>query len=434
MALIRGIVCSKDAACASRFGIRVRQSRRRFMLGALRRASGLAKARSMGSMSVGELHESAPGSAASSSATPLVRFLNLSVSDAGERAEILAAVTAILDHGRVVLGPEVQELERRLAEFCRKRFCVGVGSGTDALILGLKALGIGEGDEVITSPLSWLATGSAILLNGATPVFCDIDDTLNLDPATVEPLITPRTKAILVVHFTGRLARMPQIAEIAARHRLLVVEDGSQAFGATLGDKPCGAFGDMACISLNAMKILGGLGDGGVVLTDDAEIARKLDALRHTGVVDRDYCITLSHNCRLDTLQAAILLKRLERYPRVVARRREIAARYDRELADVVETPPRLPGYNDIFYTYTIRTPRRDALRDHLTSRGIETKIQHPLLMSDQQAFQGKVRGRSPRAAKLVGEILCIPAHEKLTTSEQARVVREVRAFFGRVA
>jgi dTDP-4-amino-4,6-dideoxygalactose transaminase len=360
-----------------------------------------------------------------------VRFLDLSVHDKTERAAILDAVTDVLDHGRVVLGPEVIELEQRIADFCQRRFCVGVGTGTDALILGLKALGIGPGDEVITTPLSWLATGSSILLNGATPVFCDIDETLNMDPETIEPLITSRTKAILPVHFTGRLARVPEISEVARRHGVLIVEDGSQAFGATVGEKPCGSFGDVACISLNAMKILGGLGDGGLILTDSPELAKKLDCLRHSGVVDRDYCITLSHNCRLDTLQAAILLKRLERYPTIVARRREIAARYDRELRGLVETPPRLQGYQDVYYTYTIRTPERDALQQHLTSWNIESKIQHPILMNDQPAFQGKVRGHSPRAAELVRQILCIPAHEKLNEEQQSYVIESITSFFG---
>jgi dTDP-4-amino-4,6-dideoxygalactose transaminase len=360
-----------------------------------------------------------------------VRFLDLSVHDKAERAAILDAVTDVLDHGRVVLGPEVIELEQSIADFCQRRFCVGVGTGTDALILGLKALGVGPGDEVITTPLSWLATGSSILLNGATPVFCDIDETLNMDPETIEPLITSRTKAILPVHFTGRLARMPEISEVARRHGVLIVEDGSQAFGATVGEKPCGSFGDVACISLNAMKILGGLGDGGLVLTDSPELAKKLDCLRHSGVIDRDYCITLSHNCRLDTLQAAILLKRLKRYATIVARRREIAARYDRELRGLVETPPHLQGYQDVYYTYTIRTLERDALQQHLTSWNIESKIQHPILMNDQPAFQGKVRGHSPRAAELVRQILCIPAHEKLNAEQQSYVIEAIASFFG---
>ncbi len=372
----------------------------------------------------------APNPSNSANMNVRVRFLDLSVTDPAERSAILNAVSNLLDHGRVVLGPEVQEFERQVAAYCNQRFAIGVGTGTDALILGLKALGIGPGDEVITSPLSWLATGSAILINGATPVFGDIDDTLNLAPETIEPLISPRTKAILPVHFTGKLARMAEIREIARCHGLLVVEDGSQAFGATYNGTPCGAFGDMACISLNAMKILGGLGDGGIIVTSDESIAQRLDMLRHSGVTNRDYCQELSHNCRLDTIQAAILLDRLKRHPSMVARRRENADYYSRGLSGVVETPPTLPGFEDVFYTYVIRSPRRDALRDHLAARGIETRVQHPLIMNDQPAFQGKFRGASPNAARLVKEILCIPAHEKLTRGDLDLVIGEIRAFF----
>ena len=361
-----------------------------------------------------------------------VRFLDLAVRDPTERSRLFAAFERLLDHGRIVLGPEVEAFEARVAEFCGRRFGIGVGSGTDALILGLKALGIGPGDEVITTPLSWLATGSAILLNGATAVFCDIDETLNLDPDTIEQCITPKTKAILPVHFTGRLARMPEILEIAHKYGLLVIEDGSQAFGAMLGEKPCGGFGDMACISFNAMKVLGGLGDAGVVLTDNQAVRDRLDALRHSGVIDKDHCQDLSHNCRMDALQAAILLERLEFLPKLLRRRLEIADRYDRELAGMVETPPRLQGYYDVIYTYVVRTPRRDALRDYLAERGIETKIQHPVIMNDQPAFQGRVRGDSPRARSLVGEILCLPAHEKMTNSEQGLVIDSIREFFQR--
>jgi dTDP-4-amino-4,6-dideoxygalactose transaminase len=369
----------------------------------------------------------------SSSKHPVkVRFLDLSVRDEAERAEIIQAVETMLDHGRIVLGPEVFEFERQIAEFCGRRYGIGVGSGTDSLLIGLKALDIGFGDEVITTPLSWLATGSAILLNGATPVFADIDETLNLDPGTIERLITSKTKALLPVHFTGRLAPMPEITEIARRHGLLVIEDGAQAFGATLDGVPCGGFGDMACISLNPMKVLGAIGDAGIILTDDPDVAKRLDMLRHSGVIDREYCQELSHNCRLDTLQAAVLLKRLARYPAVIKRRREIAARYDRELAGVVATPPAAPGYQDAIYTYTIRTVDRDALSKYLNELGIETRIQHPLTMTEQRAFQGKFRGVSPHATRLVQQILCIPAHEKLSDADQDFVIGAIKSFFGR--
>ena len=360
-----------------------------------------------------------------------MRFLNLSVTDADERAGILAAIETVLDHGRVVLGPEVEVFEQRMADYCGRCFAVGVNSGTDALILGLKALGIGAGDEVITTPLSWLATGSAILLNGATAVVGDIDEGLNLDPASIEALITPRTKAILPVHFTGNLARMPEIMEIAAAHGLAVIEDGAQAFGATLNGRPCGSFGRIACISMNAMKPLGALGDAGIVLTDDVEVRDRLVMLRHSGVEEREYCRVLSHNCRLDTLQAAVLLCRLDRYAAVVARRRAIAARYDRELAGVVRHPPRLEGYEGAYYTYPILTTERDGLQRHLTVCGIETRIQHPVLMNDQPAFQGSINGNPKRAADLIRGLLCLPIHEKLSEEEVSYVAASVRQFFG---
>lgn len=376
-------------------------------------------------------HSKRVTSSSSPSAAPVrVRFLNLSVTDPDERQAITHAVETVLDHGRLVLGPEVQQFEREIAAYCGRGHGIGVGSGTDALILAIKALDIGPGDEVISTPLSWLATGAAILLNGATPVFCDIDETLNMDPATVEAEITPRTKAILPVHFTGGLARMPEIGAIAKRHGLRVIEDGAQAFGATYDGKPCGAFGDVACLSFNAMKNLAGLGDAGMIVTDDDAIAERLSRLRHSGVANREYCFELSHNCRLDTLQAAVLLQRLKRYPSVLARRRANAQRYDRELAGIVETPPRLRGHNDVFYTYPIRTLRRDQLRDHLAELGIETRIQHPLSMIDQPAFKGKTRGSAPKAARLVGEILCLPVHEKLSADEQGVVIAAVKDFF----
>ena len=361
---------------------------------------------------------------------PVVRFLDLSVKDEDERRSIMDAIATVLDHGQLVLGPEVETLEERVAEFCGRRFAVGVNSGTDSLILGLKALGIGQGDEVITTPLSWLATGSAILLNGATAVFGDIDNTLTLDPTTIEPLITSRTKAILPVHFTGQMARMPEIAEIAKRHDLLVIEDGAPAFGATLDGRMCGGFGDIACLSFNAMKPLGALGDAGIILTDDAKVAQHLKILRHSGAVDRHYCQELSYNCRIDTLQAAVLLTRLERYPSVVARRREIAEHYSRKLSGFVETPFRPDGYENVFYTYTIRTPYRDELCDHLTHHNIETRIHHPVLMNDQPAFQGQIRGDSPKATMLTKQILSIPFHEKLTLAEQNLVISAIVDFF----
>jgi len=274
-----------------------------------------------------------------------IRFLDLRIKDPNEIHALHAAIDAVFDHGQFVLGPEVEEFENTVAQYCGRKHAIGVGTGTDALILGIKALGIGPGDEVITTPLSWLATGSAILLNGASIVFCDIDETLNMDPRTLSNLITERTKAILPVHFAGRLASMPEILSIARKNNLKVIEDGSQAFGASLNGRPCGSFGDIACISLNAMKNLGGIGDAGIITCIDDELAKTLKVLRHSGVRNKEYCEILSHNCRLDTLQAAILLNRIKRYPAIVKRRREIAARYNEELSDLLIIPEGVPYF-----------------------------------------------------------------------------------------
>jgi len=362
-----------------------------------------------------------------------VPFLDLRITNPDERRDLIAAYAQVLDHGRLVLGPEVAEFEARAAEFCGRKHGIGVGTGTDALILGLHALDIGPGDEVITTPLSWLATGSAILLNGATAVFCDIDDNLNMDPQTIEPLITERTKAILPVHFTGHQANMEEIGRIATAHGLHVIEDGAQAFGAEGNHRPTGGHGILACISLNVMKVLAGTGDAGIIVTDDDGLSTRLRALRHTGVPDRELCMELSHNCRLDTVQAAALLVRLKYFPDLLAKRRHFAGRYDNAFADLapqILTPPRPANYADVHYTYVVRTPRREALREFLAERQIETKIQHPILMNDQPAFQGRIRGTSPRAHHLVEQILALPVHEKMTDNQQDWVISSVRAFF----
>lgn len=358
-----------------------------------------------------------------------VPFLDLKITDPVERAAMIDALTRVMDHGIFVLGPEVEAFEAEVAGYCGRRHCVGVGSGTDALILGLKALDIGPGDEVITTPLSWLATGSAILLNGATAVFADIGQDLNIDPDTIEPLITNRSKALLVVHFTGTMCDMDRLVAIAGRHGLALVEDGAQAFGARFQGRPCGAFGILSCVSMNAMKVMAGLGDGGVALTDDPAVAERLRRLRHSGVVNRDYAQELSHNCRLDALQAAFLRVRLAGIDARVERRRVLARSYDTALAGHVTTFPERPGNRNVHYTYQLRTSRREALRQFLDARGIQTRIQHPIIMNDQPAFAGRCRGSSPVARRLVDELLCLPIHEKLTDAEQAYVIALVKEF-----
>ena len=359
-----------------------------------------------------------------------VPFMDLRVTDARERAEVLEAVGAVLDHGRLLLGPEVARLEQEVARACGTAHAVGVGSGTDALTLALRALEIGPGDEVITTPLSFIATGNAIALTGATPVFADIGEDLNLDPESIEPVVTDRTRAVVPVHFTGRPCAMEQILAIAGRHKLAVVEDACQAFGARWKGKPVGSFGTLGCLSLNPMKVFAGCGEAGMILCGDPEMRRRLEALPANGLVDKETSHWVSHNGRIDTLQAAILLTRLGRVAEVISARRRIAAHYDRELKGIVETPPPCEDGEPIPYSYTLQTADRGELLSHLTDRGVEAKIHHRLLIPQHPVFADRAAGHSPNAERLVKRILCLPCNEKLKEEQVTYVTDQVKEFF----
>lgn len=359
--------------------------------------------------------------------TRRVAFLDLRVPDA-ERAALVAAVTRVLEHGRIVLGPEVEQIERAVAQRVGRAHGIGVSSGTDACYLALRAIGVGPGDEVITTCLSWVATANAIRLTGATPVFADIRDDLNIDPESAARLVTPRTKALMPVHYTGKVADMDALTALATQHGLDIVEDASQAFDARYKGKPAGSFGTVAAFSMNPMKVFAACGEAGMVVTDRDDLKERLISLRYNGTVNRETCVTPSHNGRIDTLQAAILLERLPRVASLVARRREIAGWYRELLGGVVRTPIERSEETDVYYTYQVQTPRRDELKAFLEERGVETKIQHPLLMSQQPIY---TQGGCPNGERLVREILCLPAHEKLERDDIEYVARMVHEFFG---
>lgn len=361
-----------------------------------------------------------------------VPFLDLRIIDDKLRQDILTAIEKVLLHGPVVLGPEVYELEKRVADYCSRKYAVGVGSGTDALFLGLKALGIGPGDEVITTPLSWIATANAIVLTGATPVFADISDDLNIDPDSIEELITERTKAILPVHFTGKICRMDEIMKIADQYGLMVIEDAAQAFGALYHGRRAGSFGVIACFSMNPMKIFGACGDAGMILTDDENIYNKLKALRHNGMVDRTKCIEISLNGRMDTLQAVILLEKLNYLDDIIYKRRERANWYREMLYDVVILPEEKKDEFDIYYTYTIKTTFRDELMHFLNVHGIETQIQHKCLIPLQPAYRTCAKGSFENAKGLVKQILSIPVNETLSKDDIYYVAGCIRKFFSK--
>jgi len=360
-----------------------------------------------------------------------IRFLNLSVEDPQQRSELLEAVDGVLRHGQLMLGPEVGAFEKAVARDAGKEHAVGVGSGSSALYLALKSLGVGPGDEVITTPLSWIATFHAIAACGATPVAVDIREDFNLDPALIEPAIAPATKAIVPVHFTGRMCEMDRICEIAEANDLFVVEDAAQAYGAKYRNGRAGSFSTLAAFSMNAMKVLGAFGEAGAIATDDPELAEKLRVMRYAGTVRREISEMVELNHKIDTIQAAMLLVAMKYLPARQARRAEIAGRYNEAFREFATCPQSSEDWTHAYYIYSFQVDRRDELKEYLEGKGIECKIYHYPLMPDQPAYAYLPKADLPVARKVVSRMLSLPAHEKLTDEKIDFIIETVREFYG---
>lgn len=360
-----------------------------------------------------------------------VRFLNLAIENENERNMLLDAIDRVFQHGQIILGPEVEEFEEKAANYCGVKYAVGVNSGTDALYLALRSLDIGPDDEVITSCLSWIATANAIALTGAKPVFADIKDNFNIDPQKVEELITPKTKAIVPVHFTGKICDMFATMEIAHNNNLSLVEDAAQAFGAAYRGRRAGSFGQAAAFSLNPMKVFAACGEAGVIVTNDRELYAKLKALRYNGTPDKSEARYISLNARIDTLQAAILLHRFKSLDESIEKRRKAAQYYSLHLHDLVKTPGEDENCRDVFYTYNILCEKRDELKDFLLSKEVETKIHHPLLMPMHPAYKSGAQSW-PTGLKVTAASLCLPIHEKISREEQDYVIKAIQTFYTR--
>jgi dTDP-4-amino-4,6-dideoxygalactose transaminase len=361
-----------------------------------------------------------------------VRSRDLSIEAPELRARLLHVVDALLRDGRLLMGPAVEQWEQLVANCCGARYCVGVSSGTDAIYLALRAFDIGRGDEVIVPAMSWIATANAVVLAGATPVFADVGDDLNIDVSDAEAAITARTRAILPVHYTGRLCDMTSIGTLAERHGLLVIEDAAQAFGAADDAGRAGGFGHAAAFSLNPMKVFPGFGEVGAVLVDDPNICERLRAMRYLGTVNKEICVEPSLNYKIDTIQAAMMLVSYDWVEPAIVRRLEIASRYCRRLKDLVgcpEAPRSTADRRSVFFDYTITTPRRTEMRRFLEAAGIEVKIRHPLLMSQQPAYRHLNRRPLPNAEYLVKRILSLPIHEKLDDGQIDYVADQVSTF-----
>jgi dTDP-4-amino-4,6-dideoxygalactose transaminase len=347
-----------------------------------------------------------------------------------ERAELEAAIARVLDSGWFVLGPEVAAFEREFAAASGAAHAVGVNTGTDAIALALTALGIGAGDEVITSPLSAAYSALAIHMAGARPVFADIDpERLTIDPAAVAAAVTPRTTAILPVHLYGQPADMPAIHAVASRHGLAVVEDACQAHLATCGGAPVGRGSAAAAFSFYPTKNLGALGDGGAITTDDAALADRLRRLRNGGQSSRYHHDEAGVNSRLDELQAAILRTRLGRLATVTSARRRLAAGYRAGLHDGPVHVPREFDAGHVYHLFAVLTPERDRFQAHLRSAGIETLIHYPVPIPRQPAAAAWTPAACPVTDRVTAEVVSLPLYTALSAEAQADVVAAVRSF-----
>lgn len=362
-----------------------------------------------------------------------VKFRDLRVTDDVQRHALLSAVERVLRHGILIMGPEVVDFERRIAAFCGTGHCVGVSSGTNALYLALKALRIGPGDEVITTPLSWIATLNAIHFTGATAVFVDIADDLNINATEVAAAVTRRTRAILPVHYNGRLCDMDVIMATARQHDLLVLEDAAQAFGAEWNGRRAGSFGTAGALSLNPMKVFCGYGEAGAITFDHPLLVERLGMLRYLGTVNKETCIEPELNHKIDPIQAAMLMVSLDYLPGWLAWRHSLARRYVDRIGQVVRCPdiPTVDDRRSTYFNFTIQTERRDALAAFLREQGIETAVKHRVLMPDQPAYAGLSNAPLPVARAAVDRILSLPLHEKLSFDEVDYVCDRVEHFFG---
>ena len=362
-----------------------------------------------------------------------VPLLDLQAQYAAIKEEMIAAVGEVLESQRFIGGPKIAELEEKVAALSGCQYGVGVSSGTDALLASLMALGIGPGDEVITTPFTFFSTVGGIVRVGAKPVFVDIDrQTYNINASLIDKAVTPRTRAILPVHLFGQMADMEAVMEIAKRNDLHVIEDAAQSITSSLGDRKAGSFAAMGCFSFFPSKNLGGIGDGGMVVTNDKNLYDRLMVLRNHGSQPKYYHEWVGGNFRLDAIQAAALLVKLPYLEQWSRRRREHAAYYNEKLTGTeIVTPTIQPGCQSIYNQYTIRIPRRDECLEYLRRQKIGCEIYYPLGLHLQKCFQnlGHKKGDFPETETAAKEVLALPVYPELTRAMQDYAVEHVLSF-----
>lgn len=348
--------------------------------------------------------------------------------------EVLHRIADVISGARYILGEEVRQFEAEFSDYCNAKFAIGLSNGTDALHMALRAIDVGPGDEVITAGNSFAATAFAIAYTGAQAVFVDIDPAdFNLNPELLEAAITDRTKAIIPVHLYGQPAPMDEILDIAKRNNLRVIEDSAQAHGAEYRGRRCGSMGDIGCFSFYPGKNLGAFGDGGCATTNDPELAEKLQLLRNYGQKVKNRHDLLGFNCRLDTVQAAVLLTKMKYIEDWTEKRREVAGWYREALADTdLILPVEREHVRHVYHLYVVRHPRRDALREYLDERDIQSGIHYPRPLSTASPMVNATCHPAglPVTSQLANEILSLPMCPEMTQAKVLRVAEVIKAFF----
>lgn len=349
------------------------------------------------------------------------------------KEEIDSAIQDVLENQAFILGPQVKEFEKLFASYCNTKHAIGVSSGTDALLLALKSLGIGNGDEVITSPFTFFATVGSICNTGATPVFADIDpESYNIRPDLIEKRINKNTKAIIPVHLYGQCADMAPILEIAKKHNIKVIEDAAQSIGAEYKDRKSGSMGDLGCFSFFPSKNLGGFGDGGMVTCNSDELAEKIHMLRVHGGKPKNYYSIIGINGRLDTIQASILIKKLRHIDLWNEDRRQKASYYTKQMEELNLTLPKTINFNKhVFHLYVIRLKERDKLIEHFRANNIDCAVHYPIPQHLQKCLEhlGYKEGDMPEAERAAKEILAIPIFPEITKEEQDYIISTINDF-----
>ena len=360
-----------------------------------------------------------------------VPFVNIGLQYKSLKEEIIIKLDQVLSQGDYILGKELEIFEKEFSIYCNTKFAVGVGSGTDALFLSMKALNIGEGDEVIIPVNTFVSTASTVANVRAQPIFVDVLDDFNIDPYKIEKVITKNTKAIIPVHLTGRIANMDQINQIAKENNLHVIEDAAQAIGASMMNKKSGSFGLIGCFSLHPLKNLHIYGDGGMVTTNNENIYELIKKLRNHGLKNRDECEFWGYNSRLDNIQAAIARIKLLHIDQINNKFKEIAKIYSKELQNIVNVPSEDKNKTSVFHRYIIQHPNRNKLKKFLEENGIETKINYPIPLHLQKAASdlGYKIGDFPNAEKQSELILSLPIYAELDDNQIYYVIEKIKKF-----